>query len=251
VFRNAPRRSHEQEDKPVKYAVIGLLAVTAAIGQTGAGSIQGTIVDAKTLKPVPAALVIASRAGAPPFTRNTKSGGDGAYQIQGLTPGNYLVCVQASGDQYLNPCEWDGTPAGVTLASGQAATGIKIALTPASVLNVQVNDAQKALSQLTKDGRRPDLNVGVWGPRGMYYPARAVSNPTGTAGPQASIPTYSYRLPVPRDTALNFYIASHDLKLGDANGMALPANASKQAFQHATGDANPKSFTFTVLGKLP
>jgi hypothetical protein len=51
---------------------------------------------------------------------------------------------------------------------------------------------------------------------------------------------------VPRDTALSFYIASRDLKLGDANGVALPANASQQGFQHATGDANPKSFTFTV-----
>lgn len=237
----------------MKYILVLLLAVHAALAQTGttgATGISGTVVDAKTQKPVPAALVIASRAGAPPLTRITKSGGDGAFQIQGLAAGNYLVCVQA-GDQYLNPCDWNGTPAGVVLVAGQAAAGIKIPLAPASVLNVQVKDAQKALTQLTKDGRRPDLNVGVWGPGGMYYPARAVSSPTGTAGPQANIPTYSYRLPVPRDTALNFYIASHDLKLGDANGAALPANASQQAFQHATGDANPKSFTFTVLGKLP
>jgi hypothetical protein len=49
----------------------------------------------------------------------------------------------------------------------------------------------------------------------------------------------------------NFYIASHDLKLGDATGVALPANASQQAFQHATGDPNPKSFSFSVLGLLP
>jgi hypothetical protein len=69
--------------------------------------------------------------------------------------------------------------------------------------------------------------------------------------PQVSIPTYSYRLGVPRDTALNFYIASRDLNLGDANGVAIPTNASQQAFQHATGDTNPKSFTFTVLGRLP
>lgn len=237
----------------MKYILVLLCAVHAVLAQTvttGAASISGTVVDAKTLKPVPAALVTASRASAPPFTRTTKSGGDGVYQIQGLTPGNYLVCVQA-GDTYLNPCEWAGSPAGVTLASGQAATGIKMALTPASVLNVQVTDPQKALSQLTKDGRRPDLSIGVWGPKGMYYPARAASAPTGTTGPQASIPTYTYQLAVPRDTALNFYIASHDLKLGDANGVALPANASQQAFQHATGDANPKSFTFTVLGKLP
>jgi hypothetical protein len=239
------------EANPMKYILVLLLAIhaaTAQTGTTGAGSIAGTVLDAKTLKPVPAALVIASRAGAPPLTRNTKSGADGAFQIQGLIAGNYLICVQASGDQYLNPCEWNGTAAGVTLASAQAATGIKINLTPASVLNVQIKDAQKALSQLTKDGRVPDLSIGVWGPRGLYYPAHAASAPTGASGPQASVTTYGYRLAVPRDTALGFYIASHDLKLADANGAALPANASQQAFQHATGDANPKSFTFTVLG---
>ncbi len=67
----------------------------------------------------------------------------------------------------------------------------------------------------------------------------------------AGITSYIYRLAVPRDTALNFFIASHDLKLGDAVGVALPANGSQQTFQHATGDPNPKSFAFTVLGMLP
>jgi hypothetical protein len=238
----------------MKYILTLLLVAHAAraqAAQTGTASIGGTVVDAKTQKPVPAALVVASRMGAPPFTRNTKSGADGAFQIRGLTAGDYLVCVQASGDRYLNPCHWNGSPVGVRLASAQAATGIRMALTPASVLNVQVKDAQKALSQLTKDGRRPDLSVGVWGPGGLYYPARPVSAVAGAVGPQASIPIYSYQLAVPRDTALSFYIASRDLKLGDASGAALPANTSQQAFQHATGDANPKSFTFTVLGKLP
>ena len=56
---------------------------------------------------------------------------------------------------------------------------------------------------------------------------------------------------MPFDTALNFYIASHDLKLADSTGAALPGNASQQAFQHATGDPNPKSFVFTVLALLP
>jgi hypothetical protein len=82
----------------VKCILILSLAAPSAIGQTATGSIQGTILDAKTLKPVSAALVIASRAGAPPFTKNTKSGGDGVFQIQGLTTGNYSLCVQASGD---------------------------------------------------------------------------------------------------------------------------------------------------------
>ena len=238
----------------MKYIPVFALALHAAVAQTGttpSASISGTVLDAKTLKPVPAALVIASRADSPPFTRNTKSGGDGAFQIQGLAAGNYLICVQAAGDQYLDPCQWSGTPAGIMLVSGQAATGIKVALTPASVLNIQLRDAQRVMSQLTKDGRRPDLSVGVWGPRGLYYPAHAGSVPMGSTGPQASVSTYGYRLAVPSDTALNFYIASRDLKLGDANGVALPANASQQAFQHVSGDSNPKSFTFSVLGFLP
>src|SRR5438552_19178049 len=86
-------------DNPMKYILVLSIAVHAALAQTGttgAASIAGTVLDAKTLKPVPAALVIASRAGAPPFTRNTKSGGDGVFQIQGLTPGNYSLCVQAT-----------------------------------------------------------------------------------------------------------------------------------------------------------
>jgi len=70
-------------------------------------------------------------------------------------------------------------------------------------------------------------------------------------GRSVGVTSYSYRLAVPRDTALSVYIASHDLKLGDATGAALAANASQQAFQHVTGDANPKSFSFSVLGLLP
>jgi hypothetical protein len=249
--RLTTRRRDEREDRIPKCVLMLLIAVSAAMGQTGTASIGGMVLDAKTQKPIPAALVIASRTGAPPFTKNTKSGGDGAFQIQGLTAGNYSICVQAGGDQYLDPCLWNGTPATVMLTSGQAASGISLKLTAASVLNIQVQDAQRALSQLTKDGRRPDLTVGVWGPKGMYYPAHASGGPAGGGNLPGGITTYSYRLAVPRDTALNCYIASHDVKLGDATGVALPANASQQAFQHATGDTNPKSFSFSVLGLLP
>jgi len=234
----------------MKCVLILSLAASAAMGQTGSASIAGTIVDAKTLKPVPAALVRAVASAAPPFTRNTRSGADGAFQIQGLPAGRYSICVQVSGDAYLDPCQWNGSPSTVTLASGQAATGVSIKLVGASVLSIHVQDAQQILSQQTGDGRRPDVTIGVWGPKGLYYPARA-SGSAASANLQGGIPGYTYRLAVPRDTALNLYVASRDLKLGDAAGVALPANASQQAFQHATGDPNPKSFTFRVLGRLP
>lgn len=95
-------------EKLVKFTTILLLAVPAAMGQTGRASIDGTVLDAVTQRPVAAALVIASRAGAPPFSRNTKSGGDGAFQIRGLADGSYSLCVQARGELYADPCEWNG-----------------------------------------------------------------------------------------------------------------------------------------------
>ena len=84
----------------------------------------------------------------------------------------------------------------------------------------------------------------------MYYPAHRSGGAPGATGLVNAVKSYSYQLAVPPDTALNFHIASHDVKLGDATGVALPANASQQSFQHATGDASPKNFTFTVMGFL-
>jgi|GEM_PF-2033356 hypothetical protein len=226
------------------------LIISPAIAQTGTASIAGTVLDAKTLKPIPGALVIVNFQGMPPLAKNTKTGGAGEFQIQGLPAGKYALCVQAAGDSYLDPCAWGATPSTVTLTAAQAATGVSLKLTAASILHIQVQDPQKAMTQKTKDGRRPDLTLGVWGPKGLFYPAHGPGSPAaaGTAPGPAS---YGYQLAVPRDTALNFHISSHDLKLGDGNGVALPSNASLQAFQHATGDSNPKSFAFTVLGLLP
>jgi hypothetical protein len=228
-----------------------LLPLPAAIGQTGTASISGAVLDAKTQKAVPAALVMAIQSGLPPFSKNTKSGGDGAFQIEGLPAGQYSLCVQAPGDAYLDPCQWNGASAAVTLVSGQTAAGLSLRVTAASVVIIQVQDALRALSQKTQDGRRPDLTVGVWGPKGLYYPARIAASPAAGASPQAAVNSYVYQIAVPRDTALKLYIASKDLKLGDAAGALLPGNASQQAFQHTTGDLNPKSFAFTVLGPLP
>lgn len=233
----------------MKCLALFLLTLTAATGQIPTASIAGTVVDAKTHKPIPAALVMTIRSGPPPLSRNTRTGADGAFQIRDLPPGKFSICVQTPGHTYLDPCEWDGSPTAVTLVSGQAATGISIPLIAASILSIRVQDVQKALSQVTKDGRRPELTVGVWGPKGLYYPARVSGVPVA-ANLQGGA-TYNYQIAVPRDRALKLYVASRDLKLGDAAGAALAGNGSQQSFQHATGDANPKSFAFTVLGLLP
>src|SRR5436309_99488 len=119
----------------MKYILIfSSLAVQSALAQAGTTSVAGTVVDAKTLKPVTAAWVIANRTGVPPLTKNTKTGADGTFQIQGLTDGKYSLCVQVESDQYLNPCQWNGNPNTVTLTSTQAVSDILVKLTAASIL---------------------------------------------------------------------------------------------------------------------
>lgn len=71
----------------------------------------------------------------------------------------------------------------------------------------------------------------------------------------------NYQLTVPFDTPLSFQIISPKVKLSDSAGVALPASptgpagnassATQTAFQHNSGDPNPKSFQFTITGVIP
>ena len=213
--------------------------------------ITGKLLDAKTAKPVPAAWVIANRKTAPPLSKHTKSGGDGSFQIQGLTAGAYSLCVQTPSEQYLDPCGLGGSPAAVTVATGQTVNAGSVHVSPASLLVVHVQDAAGLLTQLTSAGRHPDLALGVRGPNGMFYPAHPQGGKLVAASVAGQTKSYTYQVAVPFDTAMSVSIASRDLTLGDANGMPLAAAASAQAFQHVTGAASFQSFTFSVVGLKP
>ncbi len=242
----------------MKTIVAMMLGSLICSGQTGTSSIQGTIMDGKTQKPIPTAIVRAIRGGVPAFARNTRSGADGSFSIRSLAPGMYSVCVQVETAQYLDPCRWNGSPIKISLSAAQAVNGTQVKLNPASVLNIQVIDNQDSLRQKTNDGRTPELTLGVWGPKGIFYPAinigRGVSSASVQGKPAAAVPpqTYLYRLVVPLDTPLNFHASSQDLKLADTAGSPLPASANSQAyqqlFQHSTGDPAPKSFALSVTG---
>ncbi len=159
------------------------------------------------------------------------------------------MCIQA-GDQYLDPCQWGGTPPVVALAAGQNISGTAVSLAAASVVNIQIEDTQNALSLKTPDGRAPNLRVGATGPQGFFYPARQV----GLGTPSLAHPggrTYAYRLATPPNTTLNLSVGSKDLKLGDQAGVALAGNLSSASILSAIAGASPASFTFTVLGLLP
>lgn len=238
----------------MKFIPALVLAASAAIGQVSTASIAGRVIDAKTQKPIPAAFVSAIRANAPPFSRTTKTGGDGAFRIEELPAGNYSLCVQVPGDAWLDPCQWDGNPVRLAMAPGKTAPGILIKLITGSILTVQVKDNQNKIREKTKRGTQPDLAIGVWGPRGFYYPAQ----PQGTPGTVESLQgadkediVYIWKLAIPRDTPLKLHVSSRELRLGDKSGTALAGNGSQQVFQHSTANPNPPGFAFTVLGLTP
>jgi Carboxypeptidase regulatory-like domain len=216
----------------------------ALLAQTATGNIQGTVTDASSNKPIAGAFVIAIRSGLPPISQTAQTSADGSYQLQGLTPGAYSVCVQVPGDGYLDPCRFGSPTQPITLTAGQPSLGNVMKLKPASTLKIRLNDATGLLTQYTKDGHEPDLLIGVFGsgPQRTFYPAHLVArDKTGS----------DYQVAIPLDTALVLSVASNSLTLADATGIALPNNSSQQGFQHATGDPSPPSFVFTVTGVNP
>lgn len=228
-----------------------LFALLQAFGQSSGGVLSGVVSDGREMRPLPSITVLAIRSGLPPFSRQTKTGADGYFRFDGLPAGSYKLCPHSENDEYLDPCNDGSAPASLSLTAGQNISNISVKLMPASVLNVEVKDGSNLLAQAVKDGRRPILMIGVWGPDGIYYPARLIPTAIATENAESAIPVRTYRLVVPRETALKLHVASRDLKLGDATGLPLAGNVSQQSVRYGSGDPASRSFVFSVLGLLP
>jgi len=234
----------------LRFVVTFALFSLAVGAQTGGGSIQGTVVDATTNKPIAGAFVTTIHSGLPPVSQTSKSTTTGVFQLQNLPAGTYSLCVQIPGGGYLNPCDWRNdaptVAAGsgalsVALAAGQNSSGNLVKVQPGSAVQVRLQDTGQLLSQTSKAGYNPDLALGVFGPRGLFYPAHATGkDSSGT----------TFQLTIPFNTAVTFHISSKALKLGDASAVALPGNASEQVFQQSAS-ATAKNFVFSVLGLNP
>jgi len=63
------------------YLLIPLIALQVITAQSNTASISGSVIDGKTQKPIPSAVVVAIRSGV-------------AALISGLLAGNYNLCAQ-------------------------------------------------------------------------------------------------------------------------------------------------------------
>jgi len=114
---------------------VGLMGQANTGAVSGTGSIQGTVTDASTNKPIAGAIVTAISASSPSSTRSAPTAVDGSYQIKSVPAGTFSLCAWVLNQPYLDPCfGGGGTPPVVTLASGQQSTGNQINLQPDSRL---------------------------------------------------------------------------------------------------------------------
>jgi hypothetical protein len=93
---------------------------------------------------------------APQFVTQAISS-SGAFQYAGLNPGIYRLCVQAADPMWLNPCEWGGVPASVTVSASQPVPAVSLILKKGAVVPVRVDDPTQVLA--VNDGKTPGAQL--------------------------------------------------------------------------------------------
>lgn len=237
-------------------ALIAVFVCSLPAAAQNTATIQGTTVDFATGKPVPGAVIIATKTTTPAARGVATSSLDGSFQIPSLPAGTYNLCVQHPAGGYLSNCQWGSTASSVAVATAQKLTGNTVRLKAGSVLKIHVDDPGQLMNQKTKEGYYPDLVMGIWS-GGIFYPARVAAKAAATA---------DYQVTVPFDTAMKFSIQSRKLALGDASKKPLASNADQQTVQRSSNAvgtsgasagsagsnaATAADFSYSVLSAIP
>jgi Carboxypeptidase regulatory-like domain len=229
----------------------GLLAQTVSVA--GTGNVTGTVADDSGAAVEGALVTVFSMptttaATMKPVAVTAASGTAGAFQITGLPPGRYEICVNKPAANLLDPCTWaDGLPwvTGSTLiavanvTAGTTASGIKAVAIRGVPITVRVADATDIIGQ---NGGRSDILIGI----------RHGGAPFISAGqPAADAAGKTYSLVVPAGKTTNISAYSKAFVLADQNGkefatseVSLPAAASAiTAAAPAAGATNSNAGT--------
>jgi hypothetical protein len=221
-----------------KLLLAALIPVSILLSQSNPGAIRGTVADDKG-HAISGAIVTAQLRALPPSSKTAVTASDGSFQLTSLPAGPYVLCAQVTAGGYLDPCQWTATPPAATVAAAQVS--VNITLPKGSIVKVRMQDANRQMSQKTKDGRQPHLLIGLPTPRG-FSPAHLTHQDSAGS---------DFEVTVPFDTNLTMHVVSRDLKLGDGRGAPLANNAARDSFLQSSGDRGPKTFQYTVLGQLP
>jgi hypothetical protein len=215
--------------------ILLLSALPALFGQSApVGSIQGAF-QTEDAKSATAVIRLAMIKPQPRTPVSVQTGPSGSFSFSGLEAGTYELCASVADGGYVDPCLWEASGVLVTLASGQAATGVTITGKKGSTFRVKVKDAGNNVK------RTPDsaLMIGVIAPGGRYYPL--VLRETNGADKK-------YEITVPFDTQFYFTMTPLGLNLTDSRNSAV-TSLQGVAFQHQKNGPAPEDLAFTVTGK--
>lgn len=200
-------------------ALLATTAISLTAQTEPSGGIRGRVLDHEG-RPVFGAIVQTSRQ--PGFgteteltVARTESNGDGSFELAGLNPGIYRLCVQQMGSALLDPCEWSDAPVTVQLNAGGLLQGIDVPVVFGELLRIAIDDPQETLKAEETDTKRKSsfLYVAIRSRAGNLR--KAVLLRTTTTG-------YELGVPVPKDQDAQLFVAGHNVLIRDKENRLLP-----------------------------
>lgn len=198
---------------------IPVLTGAALFAQTEvSGSIRGRVLDEQG-RPVYGAVVQTSRqpglaAESALTVAQGESKGDGSFELTGLNPGIYRLCVQQMGSALLDPCEWSETPVTVQLSRGGVLEGVDVRVEFGEMLRIAIEDPQETLKAEEAATKRKTsfLYVAIRSRAGNLRRARLLRTTAGG---------YELGVAAPKDREAQLFVAGHNLTLKDGLGRRL------------------------------
>ncbi len=237
----------------IRAYLVSILGCLSALGQTATavGTLQGSATD--TLgHPIAGTTVRYQRVyqivhgglhgGQPvPAAGEAVTSGDvvadsnGAFSLESLPVGDYLLCATVPTAAYLDPCSWQGAVrATVTAAS---VTQVTLTLTKGVFLRVRVNDPTGLLPSVVDGPFGGGLAAGVKFGNGAYL---------GAANTDVDSGGRDYQMVIPVGTPLSLWLHSSKVALVNSQGHAVSTSGALVPFQAVAG--LDQLFTFTVSG---
>lgn len=161
----------------------------------------------------------------------------GAFEVKGVDPSDYAVCVLVQDPTLLNPCLWPDERVTIKLQGNEKVGGIKIRLRKGTTIRFHIDDPEGVMVSDRNPTARGVVAVGVWTKDGMFEPARKVSeDPRGQ----------DYVLTVPNGERARPYVHGSRLRIVESDGTLHQAGSIKDFQPDRTGGERSYQFRVTA-----
>jgi hypothetical protein len=229
-----------------------LLFAGASLLHAQTAGVTGFVKDAKG-NGVGGVYVLAARLSSPPVSARAVTKANGSFQLTGVKPGAYRVCIQAAAQAWLDPCEWSRTPPEFVLNASAAAVDIgTVTVSPGASIAIHIDDPTQALqavapaiaataSAAAAPVSLPHVMLGVMTPGGVFRPAEITAK-TAT--------TRDHSVTIPADMPVKLIVTPHLVALSDASGKTVATTGTSLTLSHAsTATAPEPAINFKITGK--